>query len=312
MIGINRLAQPHVVISSHRVVIRFEVYAGADVEVHAATNVLHHQAIAARTAALEVDVPHVGANQGFATCLLRRCRSRLPKLHGSRLLLLACLHIVEKDLASLPRLVVALAAIAQPLVQVGSLYSLRWRVADDVHVDGFRRRIPDVEADARRCLVAAKSLRYAHGIGVALPHRLRQLQEQPVIEFTLQQVVGLHGLTLTPDSRRDLRGKRRIVGRAHLPRRSLLSGSRVQPFAKHQQRVVTLGKRMAQIGTRPRAVVAVMYLAIPEVHHQVILVNNSHSHQLSSADGDRRQQQSCQSTCAIQSYSSHDCRDLNS
>ena len=122
MVGVDGLAQTHVVVAAHRVVIWLEVDVLGDVEIHAAAHVLNDESIAPGAIAFEVDVPHIGTYQVLTTRLLRRVSLSLPQLHDAGLLLAARLHIVEIHLATLPSLIVALSAIAQPLVEVGRLH----------------------------------------------------------------------------------------------------------------------------------------------------------------------------------------------
>ena len=56
-------------------------------------------------------------------------------------------------------------------------------VADDIHMDGFRLCIPDIETHAELFLIGTDALRDIDLIGAALFHRLWQLEEEPVVEF---------------------------------------------------------------------------------------------------------------------------------
>ena len=143
---VDRLAQTHVVVSANRVAIRLVVDVVADLEVHAAAHILYYQSVAAGLGSLEVDVPYIGADKGFAAGFVLRCRGRGVKRDGAHLLFALGVHVVEPHALTLQRFVVALSAIAQPLVEVGSVLALLRVVTDDVDVYSLRLRVPDVEA----------------------------------------------------------------------------------------------------------------------------------------------------------------------
>ena len=65
-----------------------------DVEVHAATYVLYNETVAAWLCTAEVDVPHVGTNQGLLASLLFSVSSVFPELHDACTLLFLGLYIV--------------------------------------------------------------------------------------------------------------------------------------------------------------------------------------------------------------------------
>ena len=142
---VDRLAQTHIVVTANRVAIGLVVDVVANLEVHAAPHVFYYKSVAAWLGSLEVDIPHIGADEGFAAGLFLRCRGWHPKLDGAHLLLALGVDVVQPHTFTLQRFVVALSAIAKPLVEVGSMLALLGVVADDVDVNSLRLRVPDVE-----------------------------------------------------------------------------------------------------------------------------------------------------------------------
>ena len=297
MRGVLRLAETHVVVAAHRVAVGLEIDVGGDVEVHATTHILDYQTVTARGRALEVDVPHVGADEALLTGLLLCVGHRLPEGHrtGSRLLL--GVHVIEIDLPSFPCLVVALTAVAQPLVEVGGMPCLVRCITDDVHMHGFRRGVPHIEADGGCRLVGADTVGDADRIAASLSHRLRQLDEQPVVELARQRVIGVHRLRLPPDVHGLCRGEGLVVGRADAPECGLLRLAHLQSLAEHEQGVVALGERMPQIGARSGAVVTVVHLTVTEMHHQVVFVDDMDAKELG-----RHRRRCCQEQHARQHH----------
>ena len=90
-------------------------------------------------------------------------------------------------------------------------------IADDVHVECLRLGVPHVEADAGRLLIQSNALGQADGIGAALLHVLWQLEEEPVVEFARQGVVGIHRLRLAPDGLWRCGAECFVVGRTDSP-----------------------------------------------------------------------------------------------
>ena len=98
-------------------------------------------------------------------------------------------------------------------------------------------------------------------------------------------MVGIHRLRLAPDGLRLRSLERLIVGGTHPPESRLLSLVDLQSLAENHQRIVTLGERMAEVGTGACTVVSVVHLTIAEVYHQIVLVNHTESHDFGSHDG---------------------------
>ena len=167
---------------------------------------------------------------------------------------------------------------------------LRGNVTDDVDMNSFRLCIPDVETDGKRSLVSANALRNRNGIGTALLHRLRQLQEQPVIELSGEGMVEVHGFRLAPHMLGTDAAKGFIIGRTDAPERSLLHPIDLQPLAKDQQSIVALREGVAQIGAGTRSVVAVMHFTITEMNHEIVFVDDLESEDFSGICRYRRHQ----------------------
>ena len=274
MLRVDWFTQTHIVVAPDRIAVGLVIHLTANLKVHATAHILYHQTVAARCCALEVDVPHIGAYQILTTSLLVGSGSLFPELDRSHALLLFRVDLVEPHLPTLPSLIVTLSAIAQPLVEVCSVKDFCWRIAHDVDVNGFRLCIPDVEADCNGLLVGTDALGNGNGIGTALFHRLWQLEEEPVVEFTFQRVVCIHRLGFPPDVQGLGGGEGFIVCGTDPPQTGLLSLAHLQAFAEYEKRVITLGKRVAEVGTCSCAVVSVMHFTITEMYHEVILVNH--------------------------------------
>ena len=90
-------------------------------------------------------------------------------------------------------------------------------IADDVHVECLRLGVPHVEADAGRLLIQTNALGQTDGIGATLLHILWQLEEEPVVEFAAQCVVGVHWLRLAPDGLRCRGAECFVVSRTDSP-----------------------------------------------------------------------------------------------
>ena len=71
-----------------------EIYIVADVEVHAASHIFDHEAVASRLSVLEIDVPHVRACHVLSIGFLIGFCCAHPESHLSRLLFLSCLSII--------------------------------------------------------------------------------------------------------------------------------------------------------------------------------------------------------------------------
>ena len=117
-------AQTHVVIAANGVAERLVVDVGSDVEVHAAAYILDDEAVAAWGRTTEVDVPHIGTHEVLLACLMLGIGSLFPELHRACAGLLLGVDIIEVHLTAFPVAIVALSAIAQPLVEVGGMERL--------------------------------------------------------------------------------------------------------------------------------------------------------------------------------------------
>ena len=280
MLRIIRFAEAHVIVTSHGVAERLVIDIRGNVKVHAATHILNNQAITTRGRSFEIDVPDIGAYKILLACLQTGIGGLLPEFHGTDILFLASLHIIYIYLPTFPFLVIALAAIAQPLVEICGMDLLGRRIADDVHMHSLRLTIPNIETDAQRLCVGTDALGDADGIGTALFHGLWQLEEKPVIVLTHQGVIGIHRLRLAPDVQGLQCTKGLVVARTNLPEACLLGLFHLEPFAKDEKCIVALGKGMTEIGTGTCSVVAVMHFTITELYHEVVLVNHFQSENL--------------------------------
>ena len=272
VLGIDGLAEAHIIVSADGITIRLEIDVVLDIEVHAASNSLYHKAIASGDRLLEIDVPDIRAGQVLLTGLELRGSLGLPVLDGTDLLGLAGGDVVQIDALALEGLVVALSALAEPQIQVGLLDGLGRKVAENVDVDGLRHRVPDVELHLAAGSVAADPSGDAHGVGAALLHRPGEFKEDPMVQFAGQGVVGVHRLGLAP--RRDGRPRAEglVVLRTHQPGGCIRRRGLVQPRAEHHQRIVALDEGMAEVCARPLAGIAVTDLSVTEMHAEIVLV----------------------------------------
>ena len=92
--GILRLSETHVIIATNRVAIRLEVDVRRDVEVHRAAHVLNHQTVTACKGTAEVDVPHIGADEGLLAGLVLRGGGGLPEFHRAGVPLYILFNII--------------------------------------------------------------------------------------------------------------------------------------------------------------------------------------------------------------------------
>ncbi len=233
-------SKTHVIIATNRVAEGLIINIGSDIEVHRASYILYHKAIAARGSSLEIDIPDISTHQSLFTSFLLRSRSLFPELHTAHVLLLLCFGIIKVYLLAFPCLIVALTSVTQPLVKVGSMSLFSRRVADDIHMDSFRLLVPDVECYRSRQLIRANIGRDVDSIGATLFHRLWQLDEKPVVTFAGQCVIRIHRLRLAPDLYGLCGGKGLIISRTNLPKSHLLSLRQFQAFAKHHEGIVAL------------------------------------------------------------------------
>ena len=96
-------------------------------------------------------------------------------------------------------------------------------------------------------------------------------------------MVGVHRLRLAPDVE-GLDGEVPVVFGGNAPDIGLLRLSRLQPFAEDHQRVVALREGVAEIGTGTCTAVTVMHLAITEVYHEVVFVDDTEPQDLGGHD----------------------------
>lgn len=154
------------------------------------------------------------------------------------------------------------------------MQGLPWAVADDVHMQGLGHTVPDVEPHRGTPPVAPRASGQTHGVGVPLRHGFWQTQEEPVVQFAAEVVVGVHGFRLAPDRRRTLPPILSVVVARNAPSRGCLCTVGAQPLTEGEQRVVALHKVVAQIGAAPRPVVAVAHLAVAQVQHKCTFVDD--------------------------------------
>ena len=105
-----------------------------------------------------------------------------------------------------------------------------------------------------------------------------------MVTFAGERMIGIHRLRLAPDIQGLCLYKGLIVLRTDLPKGSLLSLGTIQSLSEHHQGVVTLRERVTEISTRTRTVVTIVHLTIAELYHQVVLINHTETHDLSSHD----------------------------
>ena len=67
-------------------------------------------------------------------------------------------------------------------------------ITDDIHMDGLRLCIPDIEADRERHNVGTDAFGDGDRVGVTLLHGFGELEEQPMIKFTGERMVSIHRL----------------------------------------------------------------------------------------------------------------------
>ena len=286
VVGILGLAKAHIVVAAHGIAEGLVIDISGDVEVHRAAYILDDETVAAGDSATEVGIPHIGADEVFLACLLIGIGCFLPELHHTGTLFLLRVDIIEPDLTTYPRGVVALATVAEPLVEVGGMQLLGGHIADDVDVDGLGGGVPDVVADAGGVtVVGTDAVGDVDGVGAALPHRLWQLEEEPVVTFAGEGMVGVHRLRLAPDVE-GLDGEVPVVFGGDAPDVGLLCLSGLEPFAKDEQRVVALGEGVAEIGAGACAVVTVVYLTVAEVQHKVVFVDDTEADDLGGHNGE--------------------------
>jgi hypothetical protein len=130
-------AKTHIVITTDRVAERLVINVGGDVEVHATAHIFHYKTIASWGSRLEVDIPYISADEILLASLFLGVGSLLPELHGTNILLLLSLYIVKVHLTALQCLIVALATIAQPLVEISSMGLFCRRIANNVHMNSL-------------------------------------------------------------------------------------------------------------------------------------------------------------------------------
>ena len=124
VLRIFRLTETHIVITANGIAIGLEIDVGGDVEIHTATYILYYEAITPWCGGLEVNVPDIGTDKGFLASFLGGVGSRLPKLHSTHVLFLFGLYIIYIYLTTFPTAIVALATIAQPLIEVSGMNGL--------------------------------------------------------------------------------------------------------------------------------------------------------------------------------------------
>ena len=290
MSRICRFTQSHIVISPYRIVEWFEIHILCDIEVHAASDILHHQTVASGDSLPEVNIPHVRTYQVLLTCLLLISTVRLPELHGTHLFLLVAVHLIEVNFLTLPGMIVTGAAISQPLVEVGSHIALCGMVTNDIDMHSLRLRVPYIKQHRGCLLVGIHAFGNGHLIRTTLSHGTRELQEQPMVQFTGQRMVGIHGFRLPPNHLRALFLERLVILGSDQPLAGFLCHLSVQPLAKDKQSIITLFERMTQISTLTRAIIPIMHLSIPELYHQIVLVNDFQSYQFRGKCRNRQHQ----------------------
>ena len=92
-----------------------------------------------------------------------------------------------------------------------------WGVADDVHMDGLGWCFPYIESGLGRANIGFYACRECHFVGVALLHGMWKLQENPVVEFASEGVIGVHGFGFTRYGSGMYAIKRGVVGRVYSP-----------------------------------------------------------------------------------------------
>ena len=167
-------------------------------------------------------------------------------------------------------------------------------IADDIDMNSFRLRIPDIKADGERGHISANTVRDGDMIGTPLLHGLRQLEKQPVVEFAGEGMVEIHRLRLTPDMLWTNCTKALVVAGTDAPKGRLLGTVGLQPLTEDKQGIVALGKRVAQIGTWTRTIIAIMHFTVTEMHHEVVFVDYSESEDLGGCYRSCRHQNSKQ------------------
>ena len=269
MLRIGGFPESHIIVSPHGIAVRLEIDVVLDVKVHAASHVLHHEAVAAGHRALEVNVPYIGARKILPSGLQRAVRGGFPELNLAGLHGGFRVHIVQPDLLSFIGLVIPRSAVAEPQVQVRRLALLPGRIAQDVHMDSLREGIPDIELDRSGRRVGAAIRGNLHGIGTSLAHRFRERKEDPVLAFAGEGVVRVHRLGLP--GRSNLDGPESGVVRGG---DGPAGGFRVQTREEHQQRVIAFDEGMSQIGALSGAVVPVADVTVLETDHEGFLVDH--------------------------------------
>ena len=112
-----------------------------------------------------------------------------------------------------------------------------------------------------------------HRITAALPHRARQAQEDPVVQFAAERMVRVHRLALAVCRQGPRRAESPVIGRADRPVRHAGRRFHVQARMEHQQGVVAPGEGMPEEGARAGAVVPVVHFPVAEVQHQIVLIH---------------------------------------
>ena len=112
-----------------------------------------------------------------------------------------------------------------------------------------------------------------------------------MVKFAFQFVVRVHWFRLAPNGGGTLPAISFVVARSYAPPQCHLGAVGEQPLSEGEECIVAFHERVAQIGTSPCSVVAVMYFPVAQVQHKCTFVNDIQSHHSCGTQGQGRKQE---------------------
>ena len=97
------------------------------------------------------------------------------------------------------------------------MFSAVWRIANDVHMDGFGVGVPDVERCSGRAGIGFYPLGEGYLVGATLLRGVGKTQEKPVVKLAREGMVSVHGLGFARYGHGVQAVEGRVIGRGEGP-----------------------------------------------------------------------------------------------